>query len=651
MRRALLVTALLAIAALVPLASPAAAAVPPPATPHLTVTPIVSGLDHPWDTAFVPDGTMFFTERSGKLSVRLIDGTTRQLTADLSDLWVSFETGLMGIESDPLFTSNRRIYTCQGKLPNTVQVIAWTVDANYTTATRVNNPLIDGIMGTSGRHGGCSLRVDTDGLLQVGTGDAAYGANPQDPNQLGGKTLRVNRFNGAGVPGNPFFNGGGDLRIYTTGHRNVQGLALRPGTTQMWAIEQGTDRDDEVNLLVAGGNYGWAPLNPGDPPSTYDETHPMTDFGRFPKAIGASWSSGFPTLATTAGTFLQGDGWGAYDGMLAVTTLKDSTLRLFSFDAAGNLTGTALPPELNKTYGRLRGAERGPGGILYLTTDNGNSTDVILAVTPDIADGPSVASSSSGVVDYVTRAYDGQTLVRSFNGSTWGAYTSLGGLTTASPDMTSWGGGRLDVVVRGLNGEVFHKFREGGNWSDWEDLGGIATSGPTITSWAPNRADIFVRGLDGALWHKAWGGTGWQPWESLGGVLTSEPDVATWAAHRLDVFARGLDGALWHMAWNGSGWQGWESLGGILTSGPGTTSIVANRLDVVVRGQDGHPWVKSWLTDHWSAFTSFSGSPASSPDLSKRNGTTYDVFTRGLDGGIYQSVVTNSVAGPFNRVG
>lgn len=234
MRRAVPSAILAIVVTLLPLGRTADAAVPPVGTPALSVVPVVSGLDHPWDLAFVPDGTMFFTQRAGVLSVRKTNGAVQQLNADMSDLWASGETGLMGIESDPSFVSNHRIYTCQGKLPNTVQVVAWTVDANYTTATRANNPLIGGIMGTSGRHGGCSVRVDADGLLQVGTGDAAFGANPQNPVQLGGKTLRVNRFTGAGVSGNPFFSGGGDARIYTTGHRNVQGLALRPGTHQMW---------------------------------------------------------------------------------------------------------------------------------------------------------------------------------------------------------------------------------------------------------------------------------------------------------------------------------------------------------------------------------------------------------------------------------
>ncbi|MEY2459375.1 MAG: hypothetical protein QOG30_1205, partial [Acidimicrobiaceae bacterium] len=355
MRRGL-IAIVAAVSLLVPAAGVAEAALPAPTTPGLTVTAAVTGLDHPWDIAFVPDGTMFFTERSGRISARRIDGTVQQLTANLDDLWVSGETGLMGIESDPAFTSNRRIYTCQGKLPNSVQVVAWTIDANYTTATRVANPLVGGIAGTSGRHGGCSLRVDSNGFLQVGTGDAAVGTNPQDLQSPNGKTLRVDRFNGNGVSGNPFFGnpGAGDQRIFTWGHRNVQGLALQPGTGQMWSIEHGPDRDDEINRLVAGGNYGWDPI-PG-----YNEAVPMTNFNKFPNAIGAAWSSGEPTLATSGGAFLQGDGWGTWQGALAVAALKDSTLRIFAFDGNGQLIGTALPSALNQTKGRLRGAELGP---------------------------------------------------------------------------------------------------------------------------------------------------------------------------------------------------------------------------------------------------------------------------------------------------
>jgi glucose/arabinose dehydrogenase len=357
-------------------AGPAAPTAPlqaSPTTPRLVVTPVVSGLSNPWDVAFTPDGTMLWTERRGRIGIRLPNGTQRLLNADLSDLWAEGETGLMGIETDPAFASNRRVYTCQGELEpgglRNVDVVAWSLDPGLTTLTRVNNPLIDGIDAEWGRHGGCQLRIDAQGHLRVGTGDAALGTNPQNRFSLAGKTLRVDRFSGAGVAGNPFIGGGGDPRVFTWGHRNVQGLALR-ANGQVFSVEHGPDRDDEVNLL-SGGNHGWNPV-PG-----YNESVPMTAPGAQP----AVWTSGSFTIAPSGATFLRGSQWGGYDGMMAMSVLAHRHLRLLSLDGNGNLLGQLRPPELDGTYGRLRGAEMGPDGNLYLTTDNG-SGDLILRVTP-----------------------------------------------------------------------------------------------------------------------------------------------------------------------------------------------------------------------------------------------------------------------------
>ena len=116
---------------------------------------------------------MLFTQRAGVLSSRLTDGTVQTITADLSDLFASGETGLMGIVVDPRFSSNRRFYTCQGHTGPEVQVIAWTINADYTAATRVADPLVGGMPASSGRHGGCRLRFGPNGYLWISTGDAA----------------------------------------------------------------------------------------------------------------------------------------------------------------------------------------------------------------------------------------------------------------------------------------------------------------------------------------------------------------------------------------------------------------------------------------------------------------------------------------------
>ena len=100
------------------------------------------------------------------------DGERREIPLQDNDIWVSGETGLMGLEVDPDFADNRRVYTCQGwGGGEDVRVISWTLDAGLTRATP-ERTLIDGFPTTSGRHGGCRLLITSDGALWVGTGDA-----------------------------------------------------------------------------------------------------------------------------------------------------------------------------------------------------------------------------------------------------------------------------------------------------------------------------------------------------------------------------------------------------------------------------------------------------------------------------------------------
>ena len=337
--------------------------------PELTVVPLVSGLSVPWGVAFAPDGTMLFTERGDRLSSRLTDGTVQSVSADFGDLLVSGEAGLMAIVVDPAFASNRRFYTCQAHTGPEVQVIAWTLNATYTAATRADDPLVGNIPATS-RHSGCRLRFGPEGYLWIATGDASAGTVPQDRNSLGGKVLRVNSSTGAAAPGNPF-----GTRVYTYGHRNPQGLARRPGTNQMWSVEHGPTVDDEINLLSSGGNYGWDPV-PG-----YNESVPMTDLGKFPDAVEARWSSGDPTLATSGGIFLEGADWEEWNGRLAIATLKGRSLRVFEFSASGVFMSHVVAPGLDGAYGRLRTPMLGPDGALYVTTSNGRGQDKILRVS------------------------------------------------------------------------------------------------------------------------------------------------------------------------------------------------------------------------------------------------------------------------------
>ena len=355
--------------------------------PELTVTVIVRGLSHPWGIDFTPDGTMLFTQRAGVLNARLTDGAVKQVDADLGDLLVDGFAGLQALAVDPDFTTNRRFYTLQGHTGREMQVIAWTIDANYDEATRVVDPLVEGIpIGPGPWHSGGRLVFGPEGYLWIATGDGRVVTGAQDLTSPGGKVLRVDPRTGAGAPGNPF---GASSPVYSYGFRNPQGLALRPGTDQMWLVEHGPKHDDEINLLAPGDNYGWDPIPDDGTLVFYDYSDeagvPMTDLAKFPSARQARWSSGFPTLATSGAVFLDGPQWGEWEGRLAVATLKTKSLRVFEFTEQGDLVSQIVVPELDGSHNRLRTPVLGPDGALYIATSNLPGNDRILRVTANHA--------------------------------------------------------------------------------------------------------------------------------------------------------------------------------------------------------------------------------------------------------------------------
>ncbi|MBA3310960.1 MAG: PQQ-dependent sugar dehydrogenase [Nocardioidaceae bacterium] len=362
------------------LASPAPTAGSSARALSLRVTVAERGLDIPWDVAVLPNGDWLVTERDRqRILLRTVTGRLRVLAAQPAGFWSSGETGLMSIAADPSFVRNSRFYVCTGYETNGrhgIRVIAWKLNARHTDARRVET-LLRGIQITSGRHGGCRLRFGRSGALYVGTGDSAVTSNAQNRQSLNGKVLRLNRFTGRAWPTNPFTNADNRKKrfVFTYGHRNVQGLALRPGGV-MWSVEHGTYRDDEVNKLVPGGNYGWRP-GPG-----YDESRPMTDYRIPGRQRGAKWRSGYPTIATSGATWVRGRQWGAYRGALAVCALGGERLLFLKFGPRGALKWARAPDRLRGDYGRLRSVKQVHGGPLLVTTSNGGGGDKILRVSP-----------------------------------------------------------------------------------------------------------------------------------------------------------------------------------------------------------------------------------------------------------------------------
>jgi glucose/arabinose dehydrogenase len=356
---------------------------------ELAVEVVAAGFENAWDIGFLPDGQALVTERGARLSLLSGTGPGARVTpvrADLADVQVRGEGGLMGLVVHPDFAQSRRFTTCQTHNgpngDNDIRLVTWQLSADGSAADRVVDPLVGGMpLNPSGRHSGCRPTLATDGSLLVGTGDTARGALPQDLTSLGGKILRVDLATGGPARGNPFLMRD-DPRtrlVLSYGHRNVQGVAVHPDTGRAYSAEHGPDVDDEVNRVVPGANHGWDPAQ-GGTTGGYDESVPMTDTHRFPQAEPAVWSSGSPTLAISGLSFLTGTQWGDMNGALAVCALKGQKLLIMTPGADGGIASVAEPAALDGTFGRLRAARQGPDGALYITTDNGDD-DKVLRVT------------------------------------------------------------------------------------------------------------------------------------------------------------------------------------------------------------------------------------------------------------------------------
>ena len=363
--------------------------------PSLSRTVVLSGLSSPWDLAFTPDGVMLFTEKCRGLSVRQANGLVRRLfgasgsAVTANDFFCQGQSGMHGVAVDPDFAGNRFIYVYMASNLNgatTNRVVRLTVDGGYATVTGRTDIITDiafktagNAWGGAGSHSGGRIRFSpSDGFLYVTTGDNHNGPLPQNLTRLGGKVLRVDR-NGAPAPGSNT-PAGGDPRIFTYGHRNVQGIAFRPGTGQPFSCEHGPGHSDEVTPLVAGGNGGWDPkpetgVSCNDDYCGYTSNKldgtltPMTDLDKFPQAMRPSWNNNGASEGMGPCTFLSGNHWKAWDGRLAVGIMRGQRIEILELDAAGMTTAartaSGIPSE------RMRSLVQGPDGALYVATDGG----------------------------------------------------------------------------------------------------------------------------------------------------------------------------------------------------------------------------------------------------------------------------------------
>jgi glucose/arabinose dehydrogenase len=317
---------------------------------------VSTGLNVPWDIAFLPDGQMLVTERPGTL--RRIGQSP--FAFPIPAVAGAGEGGLMGIALHPDFVTNHFVYLYYTTMdPTRNRVARFKLDENTLTMDKV---IMDNIPSAI-YHDGGQITFGADGMLYLTTGDANNPDNAQNTSSLAGKTLRITAE--GGIPSdNPFGNA-----VWSYGHRNAQGIAW-DAQGRMWETEHGrsgaTSGFDELNLVEKGKNYGW------------------------PTIQGSETQAGLvtPIRNSTASVTWAPSGIAYTNGTLYFAGLLGESLYAADVNEAGTVTG--FRQYFKGTYGRLRGVVVGPDGFLYITTSNRDGRgkpvtgdDKIIRVAPD----------------------------------------------------------------------------------------------------------------------------------------------------------------------------------------------------------------------------------------------------------------------------
>ncbi len=309
----------------------------------IEMSTLVTGLEAPWDAAFLPGGDALVTERDSSRILRVGEEGNVEEIRTIDEASGGGEGGLLGVAVSPNYEEDGYIY-----------VYYTTDEDNRIVRFRLDGEPEEVFTGipASGVHNGGRIDFGPDGMLYVGTGDASDGTNSQNPDSLGGKILRLTPEGevpgGNPVSGNP---------MYSMGHRNVQGLAWDEGG-QLYATEFGQNEFDEVNRIEAGENYGWPEVEgEGGEPEYVDPIATFTTIEASPSGADILVDGAIPQ----------------WEGDFFMASLRGETLWRLDLDENGEAeNGEAAGREalLEGEYGRLRHVEQAPDGSLWVLTNN-----------------------------------------------------------------------------------------------------------------------------------------------------------------------------------------------------------------------------------------------------------------------------------------
>lgn len=338
---------------------------------------VAEGLDRPWSFAFLPEGVILVTEKSGAL--RTI-GPGRKLSEPISglpEIAAVGQGGLLDIALHPAFEQTRLVFLSFAE-PRDGGMVATSVmrgrlseDLVSLTDVKVifrQTPAAEG-----GQHFGSRIVFDRTGALFITTGDRGNLRDlVQKPDNHIGKIIRISEDGGI-PPDNPKVEGWLP-EIWSIGHRNLQGAAIHPETGQLWTVEHGAKGGDELNIPLGGKNYGWPVVSYGKEYSGYAIGAGLTEKEGVEQPLHY-WD---PSIAPSGMAFYTSERYPEWTGSLFVGALVQKHLARLVIEG-----GKVVKEErFYEGRARIRDVRQGPDGYLYMLTDEAAPMGRIMRVTP-----------------------------------------------------------------------------------------------------------------------------------------------------------------------------------------------------------------------------------------------------------------------------
>ena len=345
---------------------------------NVRVETIVKGLANPWALQFLPDGRMLITERPGTLRIASRDGKLSEPLAGVPNVAAIGQGGLLDIALAPDFAASSLVFFSfseprQGNTNGTaIGRGKLVIEGNGGRLDEVRVVFRQEPSTSGGLHFGSRFAFAPDGMLFVTLGERFLRDNAQDLTRNWGKVVRITT-EGAPAPGNPFADHPTARKeIWSFGHRNPQSAAINPSTGKLWIVEHGARGGDEVNIPLAGRNYGW-------PVITYGR-----DYSGLKVGIGTTkegleqpiyyWD---PSIAPSGMAFYTADLIPAWKGNLFVGALAGTALHRLVLDGEQIVAEEVLLKNLGE---RIRDVRQGPDGAVWVLTDHGEGRVLRLTI-------------------------------------------------------------------------------------------------------------------------------------------------------------------------------------------------------------------------------------------------------------------------------